>query len=92
MITVGGVLPAKGAARIAKDIIAGSEWPCRPDKPIMAPHLTIREAVVLQSQLPRAEPLSRAFIQSLGFDLEAEQIEAFERYYRQYPSFAQIIA
>jgi hypothetical protein len=92
MVTVGGLLPVRGAARIAADVVNGAEWRCRPVKPIEAPNLTIREAALLQSQLPRAEKLSREFVQSLGFDLEVEQIEAFEQYYRQYPSFAQIIA
>jgi len=41
--------------------------------------------------LPRANPLSRAEVRALGFDLNEEQIEAFETYYRQYPAFAQIV-
>ncbi len=92
MVTVGGVLPAKGAVRTAADTISGASWPCRPAKPIIAPHLTIREAVLLQSQLPSAKPLSRDLVRSLGFDLEDEQIEAFAKYYRQYPAFTQIVA
>jgi hypothetical protein len=91
MVTVGGVLPAKGAARIATDIIGKSTWPCRPEKAIVAPHLTIREAAILQAQLPKPLPLSRAIVQGLGFDLEDEQIATFQTYYRQYPAFAQIV-
>jgi hypothetical protein len=92
MITVGGILPTKGAARVATDIVDETTWPCRPQKPIKAPNLTIREAVALQSQLPCVDRLSRDTVRTLGFDLEDEQIEAFETYYRQYPAFAQIIA
>lgn len=92
MVTVGGILPARGAARIAADVVAELAWPCRPAIPIKAPHLTLREAAVLQSQLPRNEQLTRAAVQALGFDLEDEQIAAFEAYYRQYPAFAQIIS
>ena len=92
MVTVGGLLPALGAARVASDVVHRADWPCFPEKPIVAPYRTIREATILQSQLPRAGRLSRAIVQSLGFDLEDEQIEAFENYYRQYPAFAQIIA
>ncbi len=92
MVTVGGLMPARGAARVAADVVNGPNWPCRPVEPIVAPHLTIREAGLLQSQLPRAEHLSRSLVQSLGFDLEEKQIEAFEKYYKQYPAFAQIIA
>ena len=92
MVTVGGVLPPRGAVRITADLIQDPSWPCRPTKPITAPHLTIREATVLQSQLPRTERLSRELVQGLGFDLDEDQIEAFETYYRQYPAFAQIVA
>jgi hypothetical protein len=92
MVTVGGVLPAKGAARVAADTIDCADWPCRPPAPIKAPNLTMREAAVLQAQLPKDGPLSRANVQALGFDLEEHEIEAFQTYYRQYPSFAQIVA
>ena len=92
MVTVGGVLPAKGAAGIASTVVRDGSWPGRPEKPIMAPHLTIREASALQSKLPRMDKLSRALVQSLGFDLADEQIEAFETHYRQYPAFAQVIS
>lgn len=92
MVTIGGILPAKGAARIAADITSAATWPCRPRRPIRAPHLTIREAATLQAQLPRVDRLTREAVRKLGFDLEDEQIEAFETYYRQYPAFAQIIA
>ena len=37
------------------------------------------------------EGLSRKIVQSLGFDLEDHQIKIYEKYYREYPSFAQII-
>lgn len=92
MVTVGGILPAKGAAVAASTVVRDGSWPGRPGKPIMAPHLTIREASALQSKLPRTDKLSRALVQSLGFDLADEQIEAFETYYRQYPAFAQVIS
>ena len=92
MVTVGGVLPSKGAARVTADVINNVEWPCRPLKPIQAPHLTIREAASLQSILPNVDRLTRVMVQELGFDLQEEQLEAFETYYRQYPAYAQIIA
>lgn len=92
MVTVGGLLPSKGAAKVARDQIANPTWHCRPTKPIVAPHLTIREAATLQAMLPCAEHLTRATVQSVGFDLEDDQIEAFQAYYRQYPAFAQILA
>ena len=92
MVTVGGLMPTIEKARVAADIVSHSNWKCCPVKRIVAPHLTIREAVTLQSQLPRDEGLSRSLVKSLGFDLEDEQIEIFEKYYREYPAFAEIIA
>jgi hypothetical protein len=91
MVTVGGVLPAKGAAAVASDVVNKSGWPGKPLKSITAPHLTMREAATLQSQLPSNAKLSRGIVQGLGFDLEEEQIDAFETYYREYPAFAQIV-
>lgn len=90
MVTVGGVLPAKGAAGIARDMVAQPEWRGLPDAPILAPHLTLRETASLQSLLPGAKKLTRDSVRALGFDLDDEQITAFERYYKLYPSFVQI--
>ncbi len=92
MVTIGGILPVKGAARGVRDLVNGPSWPARPAKAITAPHLTMREAAVLQSLLPCTAKLTRADIQKLGFDLDDEQIEAFQTYYRQYPAFAQIVS
>ena len=92
MVTVGGVLPAKGAVRTALDVVGRQAWPCFPAKPIVAPHLTMREAALLQSQLPKTAKLSRETVRSLGFDLDDTQIETFQLYYKQYPAFAQILA
>jgi hypothetical protein len=92
MVTVGGLLPPRGAVGTAAALVSDANWPCRPAKPVTAPHLTIREATVLQSQLPRVDHLTRELVRDLGFDLEVGQIEAFETYYRQYPAFAQIVA
>lgn len=92
MVTVGGALPAPKDVPLVRSVVEAEDWPCRPAKPIRAPHLTIREAAALQQQLPCARTLSRGDVQALGFDLEDDQIEAFQLYYRQYPAFAQIIA
>lgn len=92
MITVGGVLPAPDAVGMSRAVANGASWPGRPGKPIVAPHLTIKEAIALQKALPREAALTRTDVQAMGFDLELDQIEAFQQYYLQYPSFAQIIA
>lgn len=92
MVTIGGVLPVRGAVRGVRDLVNGESWPAWPPKPITAPNLTMRESAELQSLLPSKKRLTRADIQNLGFDLEEDQIEAFEAYYRQYPAFAQIVS
>ncbi|MGZ2457655.1 O-methyltransferase [Rhizobium anhuiense] len=89
MVTVGGVLPAKGAKTVVEEIIS-KDWNALINGVIEAPHLTHRETVVLQSQLPTKKKLTRRIVQKLGFDLKEEQIESFVKYYRYYPSFAQI--
>ena len=92
MVTVGGFLPSEESRDSAEQVVNQGSWRCRPTKRIVAPHLTLRETLTLQSTLPRDEGLSRPFVRQLGFDLEEEQIEAFERYYKEYPAFAQIVA
>lgn len=91
MITAGGVLPAKGAVPAVRAIINREDWPGIVSDPIVAPHLTLKEASLLQSQLPSNAPLDRAAVQGLGFDLEEGQIRAFEKYYKYYPAFAQVL-
>lgn len=92
MVTVGGFLPSHDNHDDAKRVIDIKTVCCRPDRPIDAPLLTIREAAVLQSLLPTSERLSREIVRSNGFDLDDDQIATFETYYREYPVFAQIIA
>lgn len=92
MVTAGCFLASsQQLADEAQKIVGEADWKCRPDETIVAPHLTIREAVTLQSKLPNVNGLSRNIVQSLGFDLEESQIKIYEKYYREYPSFAQII-
>lgn len=91
MITVGGVLPTEGTEEAVVAIVKENAWPCRPAERIIAPHLTIREAIILQSQLPSAKPISRELVQRLGFDLDERQIETYQSYYKQYPNFVQIV-
>ena len=90
MVTVGGVLPAPGKVEMARRVVRGRGWRCRPKDRIVAPHLTIREALALQSRLPKRRKLTRAQVRRLGFDLNEEHIAIFERYYREYPMYAEI--
>ena len=92
MVTVGGVLPSSPhRAKIAKEVVKARTWKCRPLDPIVSPLLTMREAMALQSLLPRQEALTKDSVVGLGFDLKEEQIQAYERYYKEYPAFAQIV-
>ena len=92
MVTVGGVLPStRSVARDVSKLFDGHQWKCRPEKPIVSPLLTIREVMSLQSKLPCRTGLSRESVRSLGFDLAEEQIEAYEKYYKEYPAFARIV-
>lgn len=91
MVTVGGVLPSEANQRIAQSVVKASGWRCKPSEPIRAPHLTMREAMALQSRLPDPSGLSRSTVQALRFDLDEKEIEVYERYYREYPAFAEIV-
>ena len=77
MVTVGGILPSREHAAPAATLVGHGAWPCMPLKSIDAPHLTNREAAVLQSLLPRAASLTRDDVRGLGFDLDSDQIAAF---------------
>ena len=92
MITVGGILPKAPSGPEIRTVVNDAEWRCQPTEKIVAPHLTMREALALQSVLPCKEHLSKKMVRSLKFDLEEEQIRVFEKYYKEYPSFAQIVA
>ena len=92
MVTVGGIMPSPEKSDDAKSVIGMETWKCCPEERIVAPLLTIRETNTLQSLLPRVDDLSRNIVQNQGFDLQDGQIESFQKYYREYPTFAQIIS
>lgn len=91
MVTVGGVLPSKANRQLADKRVKARDWRCQPNAAIQAPLLTIREAMALQSRLPGPVGLTRGVVRALGFDLEEEQIRVYERYYREYPFFAEVV-
>lgn len=92
MVTVGAIFPRSENRRELKRITQSSTWPGIVTDPVIAPHLTSKESAVLQASLPARRSMTRADVRQLGFDLDQRQIEAFERFYRHYPTFAQIIA
>lgn len=90
MITVGGVIPKRGAIPTVARIIGAPDWVALPEVPVESPPLTLKEVAVLQAELPDRKDLTRPSLRRLGFDLEDEQLKSFVEYYRYYPSFAQI--
>lgn len=90
MVTVGGVLPSIGSLPVIREAREEKAWPSWPKLAVATPPLTIREIAVLQAELPRRTKLTRASIRKLGFDLEESQIEAYEKFYKYYPAYAQI--
>jgi len=92
MVTVGGILPAVCAVPAARAVVSAGNWKCLIDDVIQAPQMTLREVAALQAELPPLLQITRAHIQTLGFDLQDEQIQSFQRYYKYLPSFAEIVA
>lgn len=92
MVTVGGILPARGAAAAARALVADARWKGVVEEIIEAPPMTLREIATLQAELPSVAALTRERIQELGFDLHERQVQSFQRYYKYLPSFAEIVA
>lgn len=91
MVTVGGILPSTGSLSTIRETVRGKSWPSLPTEAVTIPPLTIREISVLQAQLPRRTKLTRASIKRLGFDLEENQVKAYEKFYKYYPTYAQVM-
>ncbi|WP_103256926.1 O-methyltransferase [Tabrizicola aquatica] len=91
MVTVGAVLPAVGAVPAARAVVSTGDWKCLVDEVIHAPQLTLREIAALQSELPPVGAITRTRVQELGFDLQDEQIQSFQKYYKYLPSFAEVV-
>ena len=92
MVTIGGVLPTCDTAQSASNVVADQKkWKGVVDEVIQAPPMTLREVATLQAELPRADELTRARVQELGFDLLEDQVRSFGRYYKYLPSFAEIV-
>lgn len=92
MLTIGCVLPAIDSIPAVTGVIKGDEWKGLTTEVIRLPHLTSREVSALQATQPSDIGLSRADVQRLGFDLEQSQIDAYRKYYINYPTYAQVFA
>lgn len=91
MVTFGGILPCKDQENEIRKVIRSKNWPGKIKKQINAPHLTVKEALEIQSLLPTERRITRKQIQQLGFDLTVSEIAVFQKYYKHYPSFAQVV-
>jgi len=90
MLTVGGVLPAKGAVSTVRACIESAEWPGFVSEPLEVPPLTAKETSALQSLLPSVGEVTEADVEGLGFRLKPEMIRSFSHQYVRYPTFVQI--
>ncbi|EJL22431.1 O-methyltransferase [Novosphingobium sp. AP12] len=92
MVTIGSVFPHEALTKEIRQSMLRRDWPGFVTEPIVAPHLTSKEVAVLQAAVPGRGNLTRSDVRELGFDLEEEQLRAFEEHYRHYPTFAQILS
>jgi hypothetical protein len=90
MVTVGGVLPSRGSRTTISSIVDQPSWPGWEAEVIQAPHLTWLESQNLQQLLPKEGRITKSDVRGLGFDLSVDQLKSFSRFYKYYPSFAQI--
>lgn len=90
MATIGGMLAGPGRRALAQQIVGKKSWPGKQSQRISAPHLTTKEALALQSVMPRSRNLSEGSVRKLGFALHGESIKSYNEYYREYPIFAKV--
>ncbi len=91
MVTVGGFLPSVDNEAAAVSVLADPSWIGILEKTIDTPPLTAKESLALQEALPVGRtPLTRADVQTMGFDLEQWQVDSFQRHYLRYPTFSQL--
>jgi len=91
MVTIGGILPTEATRPGLQQILASKDWIGIQPNEVAAPPLTLKEISALQRLLPSGQPLTRANVQALGFDLEDAQIAAYSDHYKRYPAFVQVI-
>jgi len=91
MVTVGGFLPSPGNQAEATAATTDATWVGVLDNTINTPPLTPKESLALQEALPvGSSVLTREDVRAMGFDLEDEQVDAFQRHYLRYPRFSQL--
>jgi len=58
---------------------------------IDVPVLTLKERIALDTILPSAVTLTVADVEALGFPLKQGQIDSYRKFYRYYPTFAELV-
>jgi hypothetical protein len=59
--------------------------------PIDVPVLTFKEKITLDTILPSTETLTIRDVEALGFPLRQGQIDSYRKFYRYYPTFAELV-
>lgn len=89
MATIGGILVDQAQAAMVQTLASSDEWEGMPNDAINAPALTIKEKITLDRLLPSNTALEASEIEATGLKLKPEQVEAYRRFYRQYPIFGE---
>ena len=93
MITIGGIIAGdkivsavvERISQLAFDFVSGAQ-----QFVIDVPHLTFKEKLALDRILPKAQVPSIADVEKLGFPLKQAQIDSYYKFYRYYPTFAEM--
>lgn len=91
MATVGGILADRALAEGISQLVQSTSWNGIASEPINVPPLTLKEKLTIDRLLPSMAALDTAALDGVGIKLEPEQVEAYRRYYRQYPIFGEFI-
>lgn len=90
MVTVGGLIVDDDVRDDTQSLVSSASWCGIETEVIASQPLTLREMQSLNQLLPRAEPLTLADIQDLGFELSDSQISIYERHHLRYPMYAEL--
>jgi hypothetical protein len=93
MITIGGIIAtkevgdavSKRVSELNLDYITADQ-----QFVIDVPHLTVKEKLALDRMLPTALVPTIADVEKLGFPLKQGQIDSYYKFYRFYPTFAEL--
>jgi hypothetical protein len=94
MITVGAVIADNTRASKVIERLAtydlGSGLDQATQISIGVPPLTVKEKVHLDQLMPCSVVLNESDVATLGFRLKQSQIEAYQRFYKHYPTFGEV--